>query len=360
MCNGDTFWIEGDGVPDFKADIPPPSPEVRVIPSEGKLTVRWNGIYSENVVDPFTRTKDFEGYRVYAGLDDRATSLSVLSSFDNLNFNMYKLIKKTNDLFVWENQDLPLTLDSLKIRFNDPNFDPLNWTRNNPLNLNDTLYRFEKQDFNQFDLTTKSGIHKVFPNAIDPGPDTLLWNDSDLVFDWERPLPKFYEYEFEIEDVLPTVRQFVSVTAFDFGFPAGNIPPRESNKLNSITESFPQNNVDSVEQYNLDVYIYPNPYRIDENYIQRGFENRDGTQADQRAHRVHFVNLPRVCKITIYSLDGDRIDSFDHNFPQGGPEAMHDEWDMITRNSLIPVSGIYYWVVEAATRTQMGKLIIIK
>ena len=72
------------------------------------------------------------------------------------------------------------------------------------------------------------------------------------------------------------------------------------------------------------------------------------------------MNLPRTCKISIYSLDGDLIDSFDHDFNQGGPEAMHDEWDMITRNGLIPVSGIYYWVVESDSRTQMGKLIIIK
>ena len=72
------------------------------------------------------------------------------------------------------------------------------------------------------------------------------------------------------------------------------------------------------------------------------------------------MNLPRICTISIYSLDGDRVDRFEHNFPEGGPQAMHDEWDMITRNTQIPVSGLYYWVVESSTRTQIGKLVIIK
>ncbi|RLG43709.1 MAG: hypothetical protein DRN81_05990, partial [Thermoproteota archaeon] len=89
ICNGDTTWYKGDGVPDFKADAPPPAPYTRIITQTGQLTIRFNGYYSETFVDPFTGVKDFEGYKVYCGLDERETSLSVLSSFDNENYNRY-------------------------------------------------------------------------------------------------------------------------------------------------------------------------------------------------------------------------------------------------------------------------------
>ncbi|RME19665.1 MAG: hypothetical protein D6800_14015, partial [Candidatus Zixiibacteriota bacterium] len=190
--------------------------------------------------------------------------------------------------------------------------------------------------------------------------DTTQWQDSDLVFDYDRPLPKYYEYEYILGNLLPTIRYYVSVTAFDFGFAEGNIPSKESNKLNNITEAFAQTSSDTVEEKQLDAYIYPNPYRLDAAYAARGFENREGNLAPERARRIHFANLPKVCTISIYSLDGDRIDSWEHNFPDGGPESMHDEWDVITRNGLEPVSGLYYWVVESKDRTQIGKLVIIK
>ncbi len=55
---------------------PPQSPKTKVVTSEGKIEVYWNN-QSEYSVDPITRTRDFEGYRIYrsnAG-DDLALNL---------------------------------------------------------------------------------------------------------------------------------------------------------------------------------------------------------------------------------------------------------------------------------------------
>jgi hypothetical protein len=85
----DTFYYEGDGVPDFSAAGPPPAPKLRVIPSESKLTIRWNGFYSENTLDIFSRVIDFEGYRVYIGEDDVREALSLTASYDREDYNRY-------------------------------------------------------------------------------------------------------------------------------------------------------------------------------------------------------------------------------------------------------------------------------
>jgi hypothetical protein len=115
-----------------------------------------------------------------------------------------------------------------------------------------------------------------------------------------------------------------------------------------------------VEAYNLDVYVYPNPYRVDAGYTEDGYENRKANVIADRARRIHFANLPNVCIISIYTPDGDLVRKLRHNYPEGGPEAMHETWDLINRNVQAVESGLYYWVVESDQRTQIGKLVIIK
>ncbi|MBN1212169.1 MAG: hypothetical protein JXA92_06280, partial [candidate division Zixibacteria bacterium] len=79
-----------------------------------------------------------------------------------------------------------------------------------------------------------------------------------------------------------------------------------------------------------------------------------------RMRRLHFANLPARCTIRIYTLDGDLIREIEHDMNPADPTAMHEEWDMITRNTQRVVTGIYYWVVEEPNGdTQIGKFVII-
>ncbi|MDH4157892.1 MAG: T9SS type A sorting domain-containing protein, partial [candidate division Zixibacteria bacterium] len=152
----------------------------------------------------------------------------------------------------------------------------------------------------------------------------------------------------------------VAVTCFDFGSPLSGLAALETNPVNNLITEYPQLPADTVEKYRMEAYVYPNPYIISDDYADRGFENRDRTLAEERARRLHFANLPNVCTITIFSLDGDLVRQLDHNYPEGGPTAMHETWDMITRNTQAVVSGVYYYVIESEERTQIGKLVIIK
>ncbi|MCX6827461.1 MAG: hypothetical protein NTV06_09415, partial [candidate division Zixibacteria bacterium] len=107
----------------------------------------------------------------------------------------------------------------------------------------------------------------------------------------------------------------------------------------------------------------PNPYRNDRNYGNQEGGNFEGrNQADagaDRSHLIHFTNLPHKCKIKIFSLDGDLIRELDHNMTKDSPGSMHHQWDMITRNTQLVVSGIYYYTVESEYGNQIGKLVII-
>ena len=48
------------------------------------------------------------------------------------------------------------------------------------------------------------------------------------------------------------------------------------------------------------------------------------------------------------------------NCDPADPNSSHESWDLISRNTQMVVSGLYYWVVETEDgSTQMGKLVII-
>jgi hypothetical protein len=357
----DTTWYEGDGVPDFRGAGPPPSPRVRVVPSEGSLTVRWNGYYSETTRDIFSKLIDFEGYRVHVGTDNRSPrSFSMVASYDLENFNRYVYRLDESGQLNWVLDQAPYTLDSLKILYADSLFDPHLYHRDHPLRVTGTTYYFEPQDFNQSGLGGQGQIRKSFPQATKLTGDPAFWPASEVTTEHGAPLPKYYEYEFTIDDLLSSVPYYLSVTTFDFGSPKAGLPPLESDVMNGVIEEYPQFPADSVETLSKKVYTYPNPYRLDSDYRGQGFEGRGRIdQPDDRVRAIHFANLPHSCTIRIYSLDGDLIREIRHDKNVGDPESSHEIWDLTTRNRQMVVSGLYYWSVESAERTQIGKLAII-
>ena len=360
VCDSvDTFWYEGDGVPDFRGAGPPPAPRLRVIPSVGKLVLRWNGFYSENTPDVFLRKIDFEGYKVYSALDDRAGSFTLLASFDREDYDRRRWARPEGGAPGWVLEEIPFTLDSLR-KLYGPDFDPHNFTRISPLIANDTPYYFEPHGPNVSSLSLPGGIHRVYPEAANPGTDSTLWTPDDITLEHGVLLPRYYEYEYVHDNLLPTVPYYVSVTSMDFGSPASGLPALESNPVNSAIQEFPLTPSDTVAAKGLGVFVYPNPYRIDADYAAQGYENRLGNLPPDRARRIHFGNLPAKCTILIFSLDGDLIRSWEHSYSPSDPQAMHDAWDLITRNTMLAVSGLYYWVVESEGRTQIGKLVVIE
>ena len=355
-------WYEGDGVPDFRGASPPPAPEFWIEPDVGMLRVCFNGLISETTGDRFTNDVDFEGYRIYLARDNRNSSFSLIASYDKENYNKYIY---NWVLSYWELLDPPFTPEALQEAYGqyvtDSVFAPQRYTQSNPFyhpDFNDSVFYFAPQDFNQSIFNVNTPIKKVYPDQ--PYPSSLDPSQADPEELTEEGRFKYFEYEFVIDDLLPTIPYYINVTAFDFGSPKVGLASLETPVANGAQVAYPLSSPEEVEQGNAKVFIYPNPYRTDAGYDELGLENRDGTESDDRMRRIHFANLPRVCKIYIYSLDGDLVRELDHDYPAGDPMSTHDTWDLITRNTQTVVSGLYYWVVESATGTQMGKLVIIK
>nr|MBN2277769.1 hypothetical protein [candidate division Zixibacteria bacterium] len=359
----DTLWYEGDGVPDFRGASPPPAPVLRIQPridefNQGELKILWNGFLSETTKDVFSSQVDFEGYRVYMSLSNLARDYIVLCSFDLQDYNKYVWNSHRS---LWELLDPPFTIDSLKELYPNIGDHPEYYGRDNIFHWMDSAFYFAAQDWNQSDLSDNRYIHKMYP---DQPPPTTLNLDSVAVYYPEELTEegyfKYYEYEYIIDRLLPSRLYYVSVTAFDYGAPASGLESLETNPGTNAVAEYAQNRTSLVESQGLDVIVYPNPYRIDGQYRALGFEGRGQDNApDDRVRAIHFTNLPHKCTIRIFSIDGDLIREIVHDYPLDDPQSMHDKWDVITRNTQAPVSGIYYYSVESEYGSQLGKIVLI-
>ena len=362
------IFYEGDGIPDFRAASPPPPPVVRVIPgvdkfNHGVLTVRWNGYESELTADPFTGEPDFEGYRVHLSMVPYKSGFSVAASYDLEDYTRW-----TWDDFYeeWVIKERPFTLDSLRELYGEY-FNPLFYSIDVPMTVFDDngemkLYYFVRQDWNTSDLRNPDGIHKRFPDQ--PYPTTLILDTAKIYYPEEltdEGYFKYFEYEYVFRNLLPSQMYYVSVTAFDYGSAGAGIGALETNPTVNMVSAYPQHTASYVENSSLRVIVYPNPYRVDGNYRAIGYEGRgEEDKYIDRVRRIHFANLPHKCTIRIFSIDGDLIRQIHHDYPPDDPHSSHDAWDMITRNTQAPVSGIYYFSVSSDYGHQVGKFVIIK
>ena len=378
----DTIFFSGDGVPDIRGVIPPSAPEVRVSSSHGQLIIEWNGLKSETTPDIFTQEIDFEGYRAYLGLAKRKSDLHVLSSYDIEDYTQYyfKLRPGTLGKGDWVVLRKPFSLREAQLAYagGNPDYDPLFNEIENPLSVGDSVFYFVRQDFNQSDLSDTTAMHRLYPDA--PYPHTLdlgeaftedTWYVDELTGDSvfyeggeltpDGKYFKFFEYRYVAENLLPSLAYFVSVTAFDFGSPELGVPFLETNPVTTAIEAFALDPTEQQPQGGLNVIVYPNPYRIDGNYREQGFEARGREDLpDFRTREIHFINLPPNCTIRVFSVDGDLVSQIEHDRFPSDPSAMHEFWNLLTRNTQLATSGIYYWVIETPEGdSQIGKLVLI-
>ncbi|HOD67323.1 MAG TPA: hypothetical protein PK186_05875 [candidate division Zixibacteria bacterium] len=219
--------------------------------------------------------------------------------------------------------DEPFTLSLLRCLYGaapdpceDSTFDPLTFDQLAPYRHpgfpDDSIFWFRIHDYNASSMGVTTPIRKCYPEMPDPRtlpPDSLtpeMYTDDGYL--------KFFEYEFEIEGLLPSVPYWLNVTAFDFGSPAMGVEPLESPRDSGLVKAFPLHEWEAPISGSDRIYVFPNPYRTDAGYRDQGFEGRNQNDRwDERVRAIWFANLPPICTIHIFTLDGDRVRTLDHD-----------------------------------------------
>ena len=209
-------------------------------------------------------------------------------------------------------------------------------------------------------------------------PSNQIANDVGLG-PIELPVPvKFegdareYVYKYSIENVLNGWQYAVAVTAFDRGNPEINLAPLESSILANQFRVFPgtRANEDMKEDK---PFVYPNPY-----YYGAAWEGRSNFQEESR--KLIFANLPRRCKISIFTPSGDLIDIIEHDENYDGRDTRwfrtfgsedpdrnrfsggEHAWDLLSKDTQIIARGLYLFSVEdlETGKRSSGTFAIIK
>ena len=102
------------------------------------------------------------------------------------------------------------------------------------------------------------------------------------------------------------------------------------------------------------IYVVPDPY-IGVSSLERKVLNPEEGRGDRR---IDFVNLPRQCTVTIFTVSGKMVRKLNYS---ASDDNRRLSWDMRTKDGLEIAHGVYFYAVEVpGVGTKTGKFAIIK
>ena len=310
----------------------PLTPMVTSEYEHGKIILKWNTapIYSKDVLTGYS---DFEGFNIYRSLDGGLTwgkpeDIIYNNQGTAVGWKPYKQF------------DLDAKQDSLFCQngFYDQN-----------TCMDDELRNHEISGYDPYAPWLYLGNNSGLPKLADDG--RFMFEDTNIIDGFE------YTY---------------SVTSYDMGIPPSLATISENGVLDTVYIANPdkwarptgyqsiespkgsttndQNFVTVIAgrkpQKTLNnIKVVPNPYVAHSEYNESKY-----------LRKIRFVNLPQDCLITIYTINGEKVHSFNHNSIQDG----NAWWDLRTINNQEISPGLYLFSVETENDKYISKFAIIR
>ena len=98
------------------------------------------------------------------------------------------------------------------------------------------------------------------------------------------------------------------------------------------------------------VRVVPNPYLVASQY-----EQEFGVLRREPIRQLKFTKMPPVCTIYIFTLDGDQVQTIEHNSSDGVAT-----WDMRAAGGREIAAGVYLYLVKTDTAERLDRFAVIK
>ncbi|RKZ31260.1 hypothetical protein DRQ36_02665 [bacterium] len=349
-----TGWVRDVYNNNYQGPVPPPRPPFEIETFDNKIDIFWKPEICMDYIDEITMLQDFEGFRIYTGQANLESYYTPFVEFDKVDFIDY--LTDSSDTtrmgIITRTDEFPICLDA---RWDEA----AEVYRNclvTPELCRDTIYYIDPVD-----STVTDSIFVRQPYGTNSGMPT----DSLTRFG-----EKYYKYTLTNQRAGSDI--YIAMTAYDFGQPTRELESLESSKTTNYLWVVPKGKIGAIDE----VYVVPNPYRIDHNYAGReglDWETPVGQVWTEYSRKIRFANLPPRCIVRIYTLDADLVKELHHEdsrIERDGDVVVGDgkdmvgaeDWDLINLNDQAIASGIYMFSVEDLDtgEYQLGKFVIIK
>lgn len=170
------------------------------------------------------------------------------------------------------------------------------------------------------------------------GPYTEI---RDIRLDRSSSISRYFDadlnkWKYKDNTVQVGVGYFYAVTSEDAEGNESGFTNR--NKKALVTATQPAENV-------LDVSVFPNPFRLVSGLPTAGEESS-----------IVFTNLPALCTIRIYTINGELVRTMEHDNPNSGEEV----WDQLSDSRQKTAAGVYLYTVQSEVGNAKGTLMLIK
>ena len=317
----------------YQGFTPPTRPTIFTETDTGAVRIYWDDA-SESTTDVLTGYSDFEGYKIYKSMDGGTTWGAASDR-----------IYDTEGLFVgWRPYmqfDLSAEEDSLHCVYTNSYDCERSQRRNHSISGPDPYFPW-------FDLGSDTGL------------DMIRLDESD----WKVVDGITYKYMFIDNNVIDGIEYTYSIVAYDMGVeptyvtryiplgdgqfetvidtnfsnpnewanPEGYASIENSKGTTILDRNFSQAYPGIQPQENLsNVKVVPNPYIARSQFKESEFQRQ-----------IRFTNLPRQCKIKIFTISGELVYEFEHDDEFSGNEW----WDMRTVNNQEIAPGLYLYHIE--------------
>ena len=98
------------------------------------------------------------------------------------------------------------------------------------------------------------------------------------------------------------------------------------------------------------IRVVPNPY-----LVSSAYEIEYGVLRREPIRQLKFTNLPPVCTIYIFGMDGDRVKTISHNSSDGS-----ETWDLRASGGREIAAGVYLYLVKTDGGERLDRFAVIK
>jgi len=343
----------------------PDYPTVTAEFDKGEITLIWDDA-AEKSTDVVTGYADFEGYKIYKSIDGGETWGNAEDKIYDSNGNHVGWVPYAQFHLTAQEDSLHCVYDN---KYHNPDLDTDGVGDNNaswPIFDCGDDNGDGSPDIRGYNVCGNDPQSEWFSLGLCDDANPIVYNEDSL-------------HVFVDTDVIDGIEYTYSVSAYDMG-----IAPDYTLDFNSSTGTIDT----SYSSANPLHFATPNGYQFietgkgtsnnDKNFITvtsgpiatpqitndiRVVPNPYITRSDfnetEYTRKIRFTNLPQNCKITIFTISGEKVNTLYHDDVEDGSMF----WNLRTINNQEVAPGLYMYAVEDlnnVTEPFIGKFVIVR